>query len=96
MPYLVFEPNCHGFPKGFIQYKERIFKTNIIKDKEYFENVFNKLKNIDRFMENYAIRDILEYDDCDFIVFYEEELEKGIEFQELLALDNLLESIHKK
>ena len=96
MPYLVFEPNSFGFPKGCIQYKERIFKTNIIKDKKYFENVFNKLKSIDRFMENYAIRDILEYDDCDFIVFYEEELEAGIKFQELMALDNLLQSVFKK
>lgn len=96
MPYLVFEPNCHGFPKGFIQYEKKIFKTNVVKSEKHFNTIFDKLEDPKLFMENYAIRDILEYEACDFLVSYEEDLYYGENFQELLAMDNLLESIHKK
>ncbi len=74
MPYLVFEPNYFGFPKGFIQYGKIIFKTNIVKNEKHFNTIFNKLEDPRLFMENYAIRDILDYEACDFLVSYEEDL----------------------
>ena len=96
MPYLIFEPNSFGFPKGSIRYKKRIFKTNVVKNEKHFHSIFSKLEDPKLFMENYAIRDILDYEACDFLVSYEEDLYFPENFQELLAFDNLLESIHKK
>lgn len=94
MGYLIFQPNTFGFPKGFIQYEERIFKINVVKDENYLKIILFNLEHPASFRNNYGVRDILGYDDCDFIVSYSEVIEED-NFQELLALEYLMESIYK-